>query len=298
MRPTTPNYNFAPSVVPSSPPETPTSSSFAFKMRRPFINFSRPMSQTNGITPNGTGPHFSYTRPNNLSPRSSSPSSELSRSPSPPHSLSSGAPQSPLSSPRSIPKIVEDGNFTLEEITSSDFEEYDSDYEELIIRPHQYEDAESERAPSIHSVQHELDPDVLRNLRDLEPFLNDEQESLDDHEEWVRQQREEKRRRRRSSVTVQKRNFAQSIGSDTDDEDIQPDHLSANEAGSSARRLRRKVGDRMSLIFDDPPPRILEVEEPESCEEVVDGEGEDDDPSVLRELPYYVLQEDMDLDSS
>jgi hypothetical protein len=262
------------------------------------------MSQTNGIIPNGTGPHFSYTRPDNLSPRSSSPSSELSRSPSPPRSLSSGAPQSPLSSPRSIHKIVEDGNFILEEITSSDFEGYDSDDEELIIRPHQYEDAESEKAPSIKSVQHELDPDVLRNLRDLEPFGNDEQEqeSLDDHDKWVRQQREEKRRRRRSSVTVQKRNFAQSIGSDTDDEDIQPDHLSANEAGSSARRLRRKVGDRMSLIFDDPPPRILEVEEPESCEEVVDvdvdgdGDGKDEEPSGLRELPYYVLQEDMDLD--
>ncbi|KAM3072159.1 hypothetical protein ACMFMG_008616 [Clarireedia jacksonii] len=297
MRPTTPNYNFAQSAVPSSPPETPTFSSFAFKMRPPFINFSRPRSHANGITPNGTGPHFSYTRSDNLSPRSTSPSSELSSSASPPRSLSSGSPQSPLSSPRTVPKIVDDGNFTLEEITSSDSDEYDSNDEELIIRPHQYEDAESEKAPSIRSVQHELDPNVIRDLRDLDPFFNDEQESLDDREEWVRQQREEKRRRRRSSVTVQKRNFEQSIGSDTDDEDIQPpDHLSANEAGSSARRLRRKVGDRMSLVFDDPPPRIPEVEEPESCEEIVD--GTDDDPTALKELPYYIFQEDMDLDSN
>lgn len=109
--------------------------------------------------------------------------------------------------------------------------------------------------------------------------------------------KEEKRRKRRSSSSVYKRSLAESIGSDNDDEDIQPVLFEgANEAGSSARRLRRKVGDRTSLIFDDPPARIEELEEPESCEEVVslgEGEGVGD----LRELPYFVYVQDMEVDS-
>ena len=100
---------------------------------------------------------------------------------------------------------------------------------------------------------------------------------------------------------MQKRSLAQSIGSDTDDEDIQPVFEGANEAGSSARRLRRKVAgeERSSLIFDDPPERIEELEEPESCEEIVSLDDDDEEgqtQGVDRELPYYV--QDMEVDSS
>ncbi|ESZ92894.1 hypothetical protein SBOR_6722 [Sclerotinia borealis F-4128] len=309
MRPTTPNFNFAQSVGPSSPPETPTHSTFTFATQRQTMNFARSSPKPNGIIPNGPGSPFNYNRPEDLSPRSTSPSSESSGSASPPRSESSQYPHSPLSSPMRRPsRIVDKGNFTLEEITDSDLENYDCD-EETIIRPHQYEDAEPDRghiAPA--STPTELDPHFLDDLRDLtahdctEAFNNEDQDGspLDEHEAWVQRNREERRRRRRSSATVQKRSLAQSIGSDTDDEDLQPDHLSANEAGSSARRLRRKTfnygGDRRaSLIFDDPTPRIPELEEPDSCEEVIEDDTELDD---LRQLPYYVLQESMDIDSS
>ncbi len=100
---------------------------------------------------------------------------------------------------------------------------------------------------------------------------------------------------------MQKRTLSQSIGSDTDDEDIQPVTFDANDAGSSARRLRRKVkGERISLIFDDPPPRIDEEDEgPESVEEVVEMQEDDDDDMDLRELPYYrYVQQDMEVDTS
>ncbi|KAF5874738.1 uncharacterized protein Bfra_004754 [Botrytis fragariae] len=309
MRPTTPNFNFAQSAGPSSPPETPTNSTFTFAPQRPSMNFPRPSPKTNGIIPNGPGPHFSYNRVEDLSPRSTSPSSESSGSASPPRSESSQRAQSPLSSPiHRHSRVVDKGNFTLEEITDSDLEGYDYD-EELIIRPHQYEDAESDGghiAPI--STPAELDPHFISDLRDLtahdctDASNNEEQDGspLDEHEAWVQRNREERRRRRRSSATVQKRSLAQSIGSDTDDEDLKPDHISANEAGSSARRLRRKTfnhgGDkRSSLIFDDPPPRIPELEEPDSCEEVLEDDTELDD---LKELPYYVLDESMDIDSS
>jgi len=64
----------------------------------------------------------------------------------------------------------------------------------------------------------------------------------------VKAERERKKWKRRSSGT--KRTLTQSIGSDTDDEDLQPVMLEGvNEVGSSARRLRRKVGERTSLIL-------------------------------------------------
>ncbi|QSZ33469.1 hypothetical protein DSL72_005037 [Monilinia vaccinii-corymbosi] len=309
MRPITPNFNFAHSAGPSSPPETPTHYTFTSATRRQPMKFSHPSPKPNGIIPNGLGPHFSYNRPEDLSPRSTSPSSDSSGSASPPRSESSQRAPSPPSSPiHRQPRLVDKGNFTLEEITDSDLEDYNYN-EELIIRPHQYEDAESDRghiAPE--PTPAELDPHLLNDLRGLtahdctEDFNDEDQDGspLDEHEAWVRRNREERRRRRRSSATVQKRSLAQSIGSDTDDEDLQPDHLSVNEAGSSARRLRRKTfnhgGDkRASLIFDDPPPRIPELEEPDSCEEVIEDDSDLDD---LRELPYYILEQSMDIDSS
>lgn len=185
----------------------------------------------------------------------------------------------------------------MEEFDAKDYDAFDADTDS-IIRPHQYEDAESDRARSAKgtSPTRELDPRILHGLRDLHCEQPDE-EAPDAREVWLEKVREERRQKRRSSGSVQKRSLAQSIGSDTDDEDIQPVFEGANEAGSSARRLRRKVaGERTSLIFDDPPPRIEELEEPESCEEVVSMEEEDGEvQGVDRELPYYV--QDMDVDS-
>ena len=171
-----------------------------------------------------------------------------------------------------------------------------------IIRPTQYEDAESDRAASVKSQprSHPIDPKIISAFGNLH-CENSEDEDYAARELFLQIQRAEKRRKRRSSSSF-KRSLAQSIGSDTDEEDLIPGLLDANDAGSSARRLRRKTGERASLIFDDPPPRIDELEEPQSCEEVVDVEpGEEDDDMGrvgLRDMPYYWIQEDMELDSS
>ena len=79
-----------------------------------------------------------------------------------------------------------------------------------------------------------------------------------------------------SSGSIGKRTISESIGSDSDREDLQQ-FLDMNDVGSSARRLRRRVGDRWSLQFQDPPPRIDEIEEHEE----LDGEF------LAKELPYY-----------
>jgi hypothetical protein len=318
MRPTTPSFNFAQQAGPSSPPATPTTSSFNLtkkNRRHGVLNFSRPVStQQNGvITPNGNGPTFSYNRFQpldlDLSPRSSSPASSEHSTSSSEAEIDSPRPRSRSSSPetRSTPpktqfraRIVSEGNFTLEEFEDEDYDAFDSEAES-IIRPHQYEDAESDRARSLKAISpaRELDPQILHGLRDvdLHRATTNEDDALDDREAWLARIREEKRRKRRSSGSVQKRSLAQSIGSDTDEEDIQPVFEGANEAGSSARRLRRKVaGERTSLIFDDPPPRIEELEEPESCEEIVSLEESDERGGVWKELPYYVQQSDMEVD--
>ncbi|RQM07627.1 hypothetical protein DH86_00002090 [Scytalidium sp. 3C] len=172
-------------------------------------------------------------------------------------------------------RVVAEGNFTVEEIRESDYEELDSDNDD-VIRPDHYEDAESETARSVNGRRSsDIDPNVLSGLRNLDC---DDPYSYPTYETWMEARRQEKRRKRRSSSSLHKRTLSQSIGSDTDDEDLQPQHLDISEVGSSARRLRRKLaGERTSLIFDDPPPRIEELEEPESCESVVDvGEDEED----------------------
>lgn len=262
------------------------------------------------ITPNGNGPNFFYTpsnRPEQISPRTSSPDSSIhasSSSGSPPASICSDDDDDlPIleSPPRKHTKgkIVAEGNFTVEEIDESDYEEYDSDDED-VIRPSQYEDAESDKALSVKSISHnDLPARILSDFKNLQC-----DPSEDDREAWLETLRAAKRRKRRSSGSVQKRTISQSIGSDTDDEDIQPVTFDANDAGSSARRLRRKVkGERISLIFDDPPQiaRIDEEEEgPESVEELVEMKpDETEDDEAMRELPYYrYIQQDMDVDTS
>ncbi|OLN81180.1 hypothetical protein CCHL11_10358 [Colletotrichum chlorophyti] len=109
------------------------------------------------------------------------------------------------------------------------------------------------------------------------------------HREFVRMQRELKMRKRRShGSSIGKRTISER--SDSDHEDWTP--LDADAVGSSARRLRRRVGDRRSFIHlqfqDPPPPRIDEQSEPESEDEgtlfFCDGE------TLARELPYWSIE--------
>ncbi|CZT01269.1 uncharacterized protein RAG0_09008 [Rhynchosporium agropyri] len=316
MRPTTPKYKFAQQTEPSSPPQTPTTASpaFTFKSRRNGMHFNHAhlTEQSGTITPTGNGTHhFSYTPFNMLnsdfSPRSTSSDSSVQHTEhsedsddSAPRSLSSSPipPFADESPPRKQTKAVVAGNFILEEICEEEYEDWDSDDED-VIRPHQYEDAESDRAASVRSMpRSEIDPRVLTDFQNLQ-CENEDLEGV--REIWLEKRREEKRRKRRSSGSVQKRTISQSIGSDTDEEDLKPITFEdSNEIGSSARRLRRKTkGERMSLVFDDPPPRIDEEDEgPESVEEIIEvHEGHTDrEGGNLRELPYWYVQ-DMDVDS-
>jgi len=295
MRPSTPKFNFSQQAGLSSPPETPTTTRFIFgnNRRHGIQNVSQVILQ-DGVLPDGHGSNFSY-KPSGglaeLSPRSSTPSSDSSGSP--PRSLSSDS-REPIteSSPRNVTRVVGESSayFTVEEIRESDYDELDD--EDDIIRPHQYEDAESDQARSTKGL--EIDPRILYGFRDLGC---EDEDPLAAHEAWKEQQRAEKRRKRRSSGSVQKRTLSQSFGSDTDDEDLQPVHVDANEADSSARRLRRKVGERTSLVFDDPPPKIPELDEPQSCEELVEEDDHmTDAQGVDRELPYYI--QEMEVESA
>jgi hypothetical protein len=264
-------------------------------------SFSRPLPRTNEeIRPVGQGHNFNYipqVRLEDLSPRSSTSVSD--ESDSPPRSLSSepvhieifSQIESPLDhSTRSL--VSED--FTVEEVRESDFHT-DSEGGLSIIHPDHYEDAESERAASVQST-HKSDDTKTTMLAD--EFENLDCNPREEHEVWLRHQRALKRRKRLSSGSIHKRTLSQSIGSETDDEDIKP--YDANEVGSSAsglRRLRRKTGERMSLIFDDPPQRIVELDEPDSGDEDTRSqripdltEGE----VLMHALPYYEPDTDME----
>jgi hypothetical protein len=112
-------------------------------------------------------------------------------------------------------------------------------------------------------------------------------EADDEFEEQLLKRRAERRRRRMTAGSIGKRTITESIGSDSDMEDHRsqiPFFLDPSQAGSSARRLRRRVGNRTSLLFHDPPmPRIDQMEEPPTSGD----EFLDDD--ALKELPYYKL---------
>lgn len=276
---------------PSSPPETPTHMSFSARMARrnglPItvampIPGARVMHQPN---------HFSYNPnipPPGFSPQSPS-STHLTRSPSiSPRSSRSEFDNSynePLPSPPVRRRFVLEGNFTVEELNEDEYEDVDSDDEDMIIRPHQYEDAESESGFSMKKG--EIDPHLVAGMHQM---VFDEDDAARDA--WVQQMREQKKIKRRTSSTLTKRKIGESIGS-SDEEDLQPCHLSAHEAGSSERRLKRKVG---SLIFEDPPPGIPELEEPESCEELIEDDQPGDVQGVDRHLPFYVQVMDVDTD--
>jgi hypothetical protein len=110
-------------------------------------------------------------------------------------------------------------------------------------------------------------PDALDNF--------DFNHNNDEREAWIKAQR----KKRLNSRSTYKRTLSQSIGSDTDDEDLQ--HVDASQASSSERRLRRRKADGPSLIFDDALQVVLEADEPQSGDDMVRRK------SGLLSLPYY-----------
>lgn len=283
MRASTPDHMF-PRTAPSSPPDTPRAASFVVARSSSASpaprakHYPRPSALGNGtIRATGNGTQFSYvppTRNADLSPRSSHSSDSSctsSASISPPRSLVSVSEADPLSpSARYRKRFAGRNNFTIEEVRESDV---DMDSDGSIRLPDDYSDASSEWAPNVSvapsstrsaSMTSSLPDIAARIATDFSKLACDQEER--EHEAYMQERRAQRRRNRMSIGSVGKRTITQSIGSDTDDEDITL--FDANDAGSSARRLRRRIGDRRSsLIFDDPPPRIVECEEHESAVE-------------------------------
>lgn len=167
------------------------------------------------------------------------------------------------------------------------------------------------RRPAPHPDDPDLDqlPELGRGMSNLNctPEAEDEDEADDVYDEdaetaaFAAAQREIRMRKRRShGSSIGKRTHSERSDSDGE-KDWTPLGDDVDVLGGSARRLRRRVGDRRSLLsFQDPPPeRIEELEEPDSCAEdgwrhtigvtrglgSMFGEG-----AALRELPYWDLE--------
>lgn len=247
--------------------------------------------------------NFPYpVRPEELSPRSFDPPAEGS---GPEPDSSDGESRSPSPLPTSahhagstakVPQtIVVKDNFLIEEL--SDFDEDDMEGRDDVLRPDAIEYADSERSmsqPGLPADDPHIDRHVINDLRDLnfqspgrEASSDGSDMSDDGHRKMLLRARAEDRRKRQSMSSIAKRTMSER--SDSDHEDARY-CLNFDEVGSSARRLKRKKvgGDRRSLIFQDPPPRIDEMDEPP--EELEDTE------MLAKELPFYAYTS-MEVDS-
>ncbi|GFP54925.1 hypothetical protein ACSS6W_002824 [Trichoderma asperelloides] len=188
--------------------------------------------------------------------------------------------------------IPERCDFTID-FTIEDMDPMDSECEGLdVVYPTEIESESDVEAPPSQSAsqQRDLDQDMMQDLENLNCSneASDDETEDDEESEFMRRQQELKRIRRVSmSSSFGKRTHSEL--SDSDDNDCA---LDVNEAGSSARRFRKRVH-RGSLLFQDPPaPRIDELEEPNSSEDEYANEVR-----LAQELPYHAM-EIMDTDSS
>lgn len=298
MRAASPILTFPPGLRLSSPPHTPTAPSTP-----PF--FEPKLSAVPGSGPGGFSPPFhpaSVAPPPNIlpfhnghinyshvlqriSPCSSNSSEAGVSEPEPVLSEDDSQPGSPAlsavehASPNgrsaSHPPVSVGANFTIEEL--SDFDEDDMAGRTDVLHPFIIEYAESDRP--IDTLEHH----VLCNFENLQfcspgPETSSDESDLDEdaHEAMLQRIRDRNRRLRMSQSSVGTKRTVSERGSESDHDDVR-NCVGFEEVGSSARRLKRKMGgDRRSLILQDPPPRIDEVVEPEELEE-----------TLARELPFY-----------
>jgi hypothetical protein len=162
----------------------------------------------------------------------------------------------------------------------------DSDWDSAEVQcPYEIESAHS-RSGSLH--HRDIDRTIMRGMKNLdcsaEPSDNEGDFDLEEEIFYKRQQELRRYRRVSMSSSVGKRSYSEL--SDSDD-DFGP--LDVNDVGSSARRMRKRLH-RSSILFNDPPEQIEELEEPDSSED----EHPDD---LARELPYWTM-EIMEVDSS
>jgi hypothetical protein len=181
-------------------------------------------------------------------------------------------------------------NIVIEEL--SDFD--GSDIDRLnVIRPHLIEDADSERSRSRSRNPPEIEQSTLYRLGNLrcsdDDIEDSEQSDMDEttHFNFMEQMRRDRRQKRMSIGSIGKRTITESLGSDSDREDLRTTTttvLDISEVG--ARRTRRRVGDRNSLQFQGPPmPVIEQMEEPATSDDDLAGAE-----ALARELPYYTVE--------
>lgn len=175
-------------------------------------------------------------------------------------------------------------NLIIEEL--SDFGEDDMEGRDDVLHPFAIEYADSERGARRLAAD---DPHMINDLQNLNfrspdpgrDELSSGESDLDEgvHQAMLERIRDDRRRKRMSLSSIGTKRTMSERGSDSDQEDVRH-YLGFEEAGSSARRMKRKVaGHRGSLIFQDPPPRIDEVVEP--AEEL------DETETLAKELPFY-----------
>ncbi|KAL7919000.1 hypothetical protein ACQKWADRAFT_316048 [Trichoderma austrokoningii] len=177
-------------------------------------------------------------------------------------------------------------HFTIEEM-----DPMDSECEGLeVIYPTKIESESDAETPRRRQRRGGLDQGMMKDLENL----NCSNEASDDDDEdgegaEFRRRRQELRRLRRASMSSSIGKRTHSELSDSDDNDCA---LDVNEAGSSARRLRRRVH-RSSLLSQDPlAPRIDELKEPNSSKHEYANEMR-----LAQGLPDHAV-ETMDTDSS
>jgi len=268
-----------PSQRPTSPPATPNSSrsrktsaashtSFLQNKRHGFINLG--VSPPENIAPKGQGYQFSYTPPDrdheastDSSSSSSSDEDEDVNEQNDDDPIPEIETRSDASEQRqSVIRRSDETDLVVEEISDNDIS-YDDETE--LIQPDQTEDVESE-AESAEAIPDQ--EDLLDALKNLKCGGQQEQEKAQEFEEQQRQ-RYNKKKKRWSRGGAKKRSHAQSIGSnESDNADIETLE-SFHQAGSSARRLRRRtfaredgeMPNRTSLLLERPPAEIEELED-------------------------------------
>ncbi|KAF5687502.1 hypothetical protein FCIRC_2381 [Fusarium circinatum] len=172
-------------------------------------------------------------------------------------------------------------NFTVEDI-----DPMDSDCDGLdVLQPTEIESNRS-RSRSRSRKAHKTMVKDFRNLTCSNETSDNEQSpegegELDEEAQFLKRREQIKKFRRMSMGS----SFGKRTHSELSDSEDEGEGLDANEVGSSARRMRRKMH-RTSLLFHDPPPaRIEELEEPDSSEDELVAHQH-----LARELPYWAIE--------
>ncbi|KAF7543917.1 hypothetical protein G7046_g9903 [Stylonectria norvegica] len=314
----------SPPETPTTSPPVSRKISLKPRHQPDFNDIFQPLSSDPNIRPVGIGHQFSYRPtlgPEQLSPRSSS-SDNLDESSDDESDESASMGSLPVAPGPAM--SVDDGNYEGEEsavgmsdsdssegsdelsaseeeetshltaattvtcnFTLEDIDPMDSDCDRLdVLLP---TEIESNRSRS-RSRPKGLDKGMIHDLQNLkcstetsdnEPVQEGEADYDYDEEAFLKRREQIKKFRRMSMGS----SFGKRTHSELSDSEDDAEALDANEVGSSARRMRRKMH-RTSLLFHDPPPaRIEELEEPDSSEDDFLG-----DPHLARELPYWPME--------